>query len=199
MENHTFIYKSLEIIPLSKIDEVTDILEDFVFDDNKELAKEVICTICQNIVYNPCSCNTCQNIFCKRCIDQWIKNSRKCPMRCNQSGFFVSQEIPKITKNIINKIKLKCLKNGEGCNEPVSYENFFKHLKNCKFIRFKCEYCEFEGSHETTVEHIKNCTKSYTECLGCKSKYKKKEFDILHKKDVCIKEMGKILSIEKLF
>jgi len=193
MENHSFTYKSFEIIPLSNFNEVMDIIEDFVFDDNKDLAKEVICTICQNIVYDPCSCNTCQNIFCKKCIDQWIKNSHRCPMRCNQSGFFRSQEIPKITKNIINKIKLKCIKYSEGCNEPVSYENFFKHLKSCKYIRFKCEYCEFEGSQEKSIEHSKNCAKSYRECLGCKAKYKKKEFDIFHLKDACIKEIRKFI------
>lgn len=187
-------YKSYDLISLSILEEVTDILEDYVYEDNLDIAKEVICAICQNIVNLPTSCSTCQNLFCKKCIDQWKRSSNKCPMRCNQP-YLKLQDTPKNTMNLINKIKLKCLKFADGCTEAISYENFFKHIRNCKYIRFQCEYCQLEGNYENSINHSKNCIYSYKECKSCKLRCKKKEYDAKHNNNTCIRDTGKFYII----
>jgi hypothetical protein len=186
-------YKSYDLIPLSNIEEVTEIIEDNVFENNLDIAKEVICAICQNLVNFPTSCSVCQNLFCKKCIDQWMKNNFKCPMRCNQTSSLKLQDIPKTTRNLINKIKLKCLKFSEGCSEPILYENFFSHLRTCEYIKFKCEYCQYKGNYDSCKEHSIKCQDSFKECKACKGRHKKKQFDLLHNKDQCIRETSIVL------
>ena len=43
----------------------------------------ITCPLCLNILINPVMCLHCQNAFCKKCIDNWSKNSQKCPKRCD--------------------------------------------------------------------------------------------------------------------
>ena len=68
-------------------------------------------------------CLNCQNAFCKKCIDNWSKNSQKCPNRCDNPNYQKS-----IGKNdILSKLKFKC----KGCDNPIEYDNVRKHYSTC--------------------------------------------------------------------
>ena len=81
------------------------------------------CSLCLNILINPVMCLNCQNAFCKKCIDNWSKNSEKCPNRCDNPNY---QKC--IGKNdILSKLLFKC----KGCDNPIEYDNVRKHYSTC--------------------------------------------------------------------
>ena len=96
------------------------IVHDAIFEAFKE---EVKCPICQNILINPMMCMGCQNVFCKKCTDEWAKKDDKCPSRCKNQNYQKSIE----KKNILSKLKFKCFK----CEENVAYDNIRTHMETC--------------------------------------------------------------------
>ena len=53
----------------------------FLFCDEiyKIFKDSITCPLCINILINPVMCLVCQKTYCKRCIDNWSKNNKKCP------------------------------------------------------------------------------------------------------------------------
>ena len=42
--------------------------------------QDLSCGICHNILSSPVVTKCCQQMFCKICIEEWLKNSRTCPI-----------------------------------------------------------------------------------------------------------------------
>ena len=108
----------------------------------KSIEKILKCSICLEIVYEPLQCQTCQNSFCKKCIENWRKQSNSninCPFKCVNSNFVKSL----IISQLLSGLKYKC-----KCEKEILYDDFQKHLdleciKNNyqkKYINLKKEY-----------------------------------------------------------
>ena len=96
------------------------IVEDNCYNTFKNL---IICKICQDILIKPVMCMKCQKVFCKRCIDEWNKNNKKCPDGCDEPNY---QNC--LGKNeILSKLKFKCTK----CEEEINYDDAKKHHDAC--------------------------------------------------------------------
>ena len=80
--------------------------------------EEVSCPICSKIIINPVMCMNCQNVYCKKCIDEWSKKDNKCPNRCENPNYKKSIE----KSNTLSKLKFKC----EKCGEEILYDNILK-------------------------------------------------------------------------
>ena len=83
----------------------------------------ISCPICSNILINPLMCMNCQNVYCKKCIDEWSKKDNKCPNRCENPNFKKSIE----KNNILSKLKFKCNK----CEKEILYDDVQKHADKC--------------------------------------------------------------------
>ena len=53
----------------------------------KILGDNTICSICQDVFYEPIQCQSCQNCFCKECIFSWMKKSKACPFKCEKPEY----------------------------------------------------------------------------------------------------------------
>ena len=96
------------------------IVENAIYNAFRE---SVECPLCLNVLFNPHMCMKCQNVYCKKCIDDWSKKSEKCPNRCEEPNYKRS-----LVKNeILSRLQFKCKK----CGSSISYDDMQKHYENC--------------------------------------------------------------------
>ena len=84
---------------------------------------DVTCPICSKLLINPMMCMRCQNVYCKKCIEEWNKKDNKCPNRCENPNYHKSLE----KSNTLSKLKFRCGK----CGEEILYNDVQKHVDNC--------------------------------------------------------------------
>lgn len=84
----------------------------------------ITCPLCLKIFINPLMCMKCQNVYCKKCIDEWEKKNNTCPNRCENPNY--QKSIGK--QELLSKLKFKCI----NCDEEIEYDNIEKHYNSCK-------------------------------------------------------------------
>mmetsp|Transcript_11331 Transcript_11331/g.19091 ORF Transcript_11331/g.19091 Transcript_11331/m.19091 type:complete len:106 (+) Transcript_11331:214-531(+) len=71
---------NLEISNLSKSSQIAPESKDYF-----------ICEICWMVVTQPMECEGCSTLFCKACIDSWLKAKVTCPKMCKGKQVLASQ------------------------------------------------------------------------------------------------------------
>jgi hypothetical protein len=110
--------------------------------DYYETVKDIsTCIICTGVVVDPMQCTSCENCFCKGCINAWIKKSSTCPFKCAKSEY---KEASRLVKNMMGKLVFKCP--FEVCSSNVPYDELLQHDKKCSTIgeTTKCPTCGTE-------------------------------------------------------
>ena len=101
--------------------------EDTIIKNDKyESFKEnIICPICECLMIEPVICLSCQNNYCKNCIESRKKKDGSCPNECENPIF---KNV--IGKNrLISKFKFKCIK---GCGAKIPFDDINNHYNsNC--------------------------------------------------------------------
>ena len=82
--------------------------------------------ICLDLVMTPVECDNCSKLFCKVCIDNWLKNANECP---NKHPFVKKAELDEWVKKELGKIFLKCPY--IGCGSDYAYKYWTRHVKKC--------------------------------------------------------------------
>ncbi len=132
------------------------------FKDQTE-ASNYICPLCK-ILPNPSTgvdTICCGQIYCKKCIKQWMKDNTKCPS-CNEKfhekgdkNLRQIKDKNTILYKIIGKLILKCP--NEGCNWEGLWENLENHFNECDKQLQECKYksvgCTFINSPKECLKH----------------------------------------------
>ena len=146
----------------------------------KDNIEDLICPICFNILNNPISCSNNKNAhtFCKKCIDQYLKENNKCPTCKLNFEYKINNEL----NDSLNKLSFECLFKKEGCKDILSYSEYLNHINNCKYdnnIEYECnikkynynkkefELCGYIGNKTNIEEHFKKCGFNEYKCLFC--------------------------------
>ena len=76
---------------------------------NGDASQEEIlqCKICLNIGFDPIECVGCENLFCKSCIQDWLKKHNECPFKC--PGEFKENRTNKVRRNALYQLKYKVI------------------------------------------------------------------------------------------
>ena len=90
---------------------------------SKIFKASVTCPLCKDILINPLMCTKCQNVYCKKCIDDWIKIRKVCPNNCKELDF---QECMG-KKDILSKLQFRCI----GCQKEIFYNEAQSHHDSC--------------------------------------------------------------------
>ena len=123
------------------------IIKDELYNAFKE---SVTCPLCLSILISPVMCMKCQNVFCKRCINDWTKKDQKCPNRCTEPNYQRS-----IGKNeILSKLKFKC----EACGNNYKYDEAQKHLNSCYPEQIKEDENKIENNENKTENNENKVT-----------------------------------------
>jgi len=60
------------------------------------------CVICLNVVWDPKECGECNQLFCSKCIDDWLSTPKGCP-NCRSKG----NERCKANRNVISVLAMQ--------------------------------------------------------------------------------------------
>jgi len=98
--------------------------------------EEITCEICYGIVIKPKMCESCETVFCEKCINNWKKKDNSCPKRCSN---FKIKDAHRIIKSLLDKLKIIC----SLCHDEFNYETFLKHFPECNKDNslVKCPFC----------------------------------------------------------
>jgi len=107
--------------------------------ESKNLVEELICPICNNLSYEPVICKENQCLYCKKCITTWVEKKGQNAACPNCKKIFIFDQIPRLIKNLINKVKLNCIYMKKGCIDQILYEQFVNHVNNCDYQNFQCK------------------------------------------------------------
>ena len=102
------------------------IVKNEIYDAFKD---DINCPICRDILIEPQMCMNCQNVYCRKCIEEWSKRNNKCPNRCDNPNYKRSLEKAKT----LSKLKFRCQK----CGTRSSYDEIKIHVDTCKQCKNK--------------------------------------------------------------
>lgn len=126
--------------------------EFFSFNDISEF---LTCRICFNILIDPVECNTCRNLYCSYCLDNWQKISGEipCKFRCENSILMTNC---RLILTLLEKLILKC----HRCSDGIKYADLVSHIKiHCRKKIFICQNqeCGLLITQQILEAHNKLC------------------------------------------
>jgi hypothetical protein len=171
--------------------------------EDENIINSLRCAICLSLPRDACMCAYCENIYCKECIDQWIKYHNKCLFRCD--GALSIIPVPRKIKQIISMMKYKCSK----CSNMILFGEIQKHEQECQEDLKEClkgcgslvpkNYMEVHSKHFCPLEKLecKTCG-SVVERKMLKNEQAEKEkpeyYRILEQKELVINDLKEKLT-----
>ncbi len=161
---------------------------------------ELLCCICQNVLWKPIACATCENAFCARCIRTWTNqqpSSRQviCPFNC----IFEEKRAPPILNSFLSKLRISCAYAPNGCEEIVPYDALEKHEQTCTHERTPCQICDTPVSYrnQNNKHDVRQCFKEmYDRNPDHIQAQFMKLLDILEASQKRIQALEKLLGVE---
>ena len=141
----------------------------------ESLKEELTCACCLLIVWEPVCCGSCETHFCNLCILEWLKGpSVSCPV-CQCS--FDSHPIPRISRNLLSKLRISCIYEENGCKEPLEYISVYSHQEKCQYRKERCpnKDCELEMTLLDLKAHADKCPHLVVPCQFCKELLKNRD------------------------
>ena len=159
---------------------------------------EVSCEICSGVLIKSKQCQSCESIYCEKCINEWKNKNNSCPKRCSK---IVLVDPPKLLKKLLDKISIqcsyckryqhtKCIGELQNMNNYIciycqmKYSDPFIHFKDeifkCKLIKIGVNsYC-YQNNQKIQIQLDKNIIDKYIDsnisnlCILIKPNYKKR-------------------------
>lgn len=135
---------------------------------------DLTCSFCYLIVWDAVCCATCESHFCSLCIQAWLSQHSDCPS-CRSN--FQSHQIPRISKNILSRLKLSCSFESNGCIEPIDYFGIYDHESICEYKKAVClnADCGLETTIKELKAHAPICPHLIVFCIHCNKQLKNME------------------------
>ena len=152
-----------------------------------------LCELCKDILKTPVACRVCESNFCSSCIQQYIaQNNLLCPNKCK----YEESKPSKLVYKALDVLQFQC--SNVPCEEIFTYNSYFLHLKECKFVSITCDFCRKPFTKQIYETHLNQCEDYEIKCDVCELKLKRKEF-IKHDPLVCLKEFAVASKKEKIY
>ena len=96
------------------------------------------CLICFNVLKEPVMCQR-NHFFCHGCITEHLRrNSNTCPTCADELSVETLTEVPRIVKNYLDELNIRCDYYDRGCRELVQLQNLKQHVAKCGFTPVTC-------------------------------------------------------------
>jgi len=123
-----------------------------------EIDEELVCPICKGVLEGAMCAPNCEHAFCTDCIKEWLSQHQTCPLDRTALEFSQMKSVPRILKNLLGKLRIKCENNSHGCSEIIRLDNLVDHVLNCEFNPkrpVRCEECHISCPKNELPTH--NC------------------------------------------
>ena len=97
------------------------------------ISRNFLCLICFNVLKDPVLCRRNQHCFCRGCITKHLENSRRCPTCADELTEDTLTEPPKMVKDYLNELNIRCIYHDRGCEEIVQLQHLDQHEDSCGF------------------------------------------------------------------
>lgn len=136
--------------------------------DKHLVAEELLCAICQGLLWKPHSCASCQHLFCRGCIETWrTVNPNSCPYRCTP---YEDKRAPPSIQSLLSRLSIRCRNASLGCEEILLYNALEQHeAVACKFLTKTCPVCGVNIVVDEFDEHQRACEPPTRHCFLCKT------------------------------
>lgn len=99
----------------------------------QKVDEELKCPICCGVLEDPLQGTGCEHAYCRTCITEWLKTSESCPVDRNPLKTALLQPIPRIVRNLLNHLQIRCDFATAGCQEVIGLEELVAHSSACPF------------------------------------------------------------------
>ena len=129
------------------------------------------CLICFNVLKDPVMCRRNQHYFCHGCIMEHLRrNSHTCPTCADELSVETLQDVPRIVKDYLDELSIRCDHYDRGCRELVQLQNLKRHVAECGFTPVVCgnQGCgETISKRDRTYHESELCQFRKLKCHNC--------------------------------
>ncbi len=114
------------------------------------LERHLKCVVCSGIIFDPVSCSTCQEIYCKSCLKDLIKKNKSCLYE-DCFPIYISERLNDVSIKKFERIKLFCI---FKCNAELNLLNYPRHISKCENREITCTFCQVGKINEKQLKDI---------------------------------------------
>ncbi|RWS15364.1 E3 ubiquitin-protein ligase NRDP1-like protein, partial [Dinothrombium tinctorium] len=107
-----------------------------------EVDEELKCPICCCVLKDALQAPDCEHTFCDACINEWLLIQSNCPVDRQPLCKTDLKPAPRVLRNFLAKLDIKCDFASFGCPAVVKLESLSSHCNECDFNPDKPVICE---------------------------------------------------------
>ncbi len=134
------------------------------------LNRNFICLICFNVLKDPVLCPRNQHCFCRGCITKHLENAKRCPTCADELTVETLIEAPRMIKDILNELNIRCVYSERGCHEILQLQHLERHEATCGFTPAVCtnQGCGVTVNKRDLIHHESEvCEFRKLKCHSC--------------------------------
>ena len=111
------------------------------FDEERfttKVNRNFLCLICFSVLKDPVLCPRNHHCFCRGCITKHLENVQRCPTCVDELTVETLIEPPRMVKDYINELSIRCVYFDRGCQEIVQLQHLDQHEATCGFTPAVC-------------------------------------------------------------
>ena len=119
---------------------------------------------------DPVLCPRNQHCFCSGCITKHLKNAKRCPTCADELTVETLIEAPRMIKDILNELNIRCVYNERGCHEIIQLQHLERHEATCGFTPAVCtnQGCGTTVNKRDLIHHESEvCESRKLKCHSC--------------------------------
>jgi hypothetical protein len=152
---------------------------------NRRDGDDLVCSVCNGILWRPVTCGTCEKSFCEKCLRRLISKGCKCG---DNDTPCVEGECSRRVIRRLSRLQITCKYKSNGCSVVVKYDSYgslVQHQKKCDYQLVECPSCEKNVIQKDLNQHIQNCPMVSVTCGHCHTSFLRQD-EQAHSTAICI-------------
>nr|XP_057940629.1 RING finger protein 151 isoform X1 [Doryrhamphus excisus]XP_057940630.1 RING finger protein 151 isoform X1 [Doryrhamphus excisus] len=129
----------------------------------------LLCCVCRDVLERPLQA-PCEHAFCSACISSWLLHHHTCPEDRQPLDVGGLKPLYRYMRNDLNRLQIRCVNAGHGCDVVCSLESLHAHEDECDFAFVSCSNsgCPAQVERRGLEAHLSECNFCSRECPnGC--------------------------------